>query len=152
MAKLDVKDNVLADYRKFVETIRKHSEEKVEQAVTNIANKTNSDYSTLPPSGNQLPGNPIYSNLFKGKNLISGTATARESKELIYLEFGTRYTASDSLTIATGFKSGIDTVSIAAPYRSNRPRFINNKASAGTYYFLGNIDVEGIRFLRDFWK
>lgn len=143
---------IVHDFKRWVERIQYRAEEKVEEAVSLITSKTNSDYANIPPDGNQLAGDPIYYRLYKGKNRITGVATARESKELIYLEFGTRYTASDPLTIATGFKSGIDTISIAAPYRSNRPNFVNNKASGGTYYFLGNIDVEGIRFIRDFWK
>jgi len=152
MAKINVKDSVSADYKKFVESISKHATNKVTQAVAKITNKTNSDYSSVPADGNQIVGNPISYRISSNKGLISGIASANKTKELIYLEFGTRYSESDSLTIATGFKSGIDTVAIAAPYRSNRPRFINRKASGGTYYFLGNIDVEGIKFLRDFWK
>lgn len=143
---------VMYDLNKWVEQIHNRAEEKVEEAVSTITNTTNSKYSSVPADGNQIAGNPIYYKMWNGKSIITGRAIAKESKELIYLEFGTRRTASDSLTIATGFQSGIDTVSIAAPYKSNSPRFINRKASAGTYYFLNTIDVEGMNFIRNFWK
>jgi hypothetical protein len=143
---------VMADLNKWVEQIHARAEEKVEEAVSTITNTTNSKYSGVPADGNQIAGNPIYYKMWTGKNIITGRAIAKESKELIYLEFGTRRTANDNITIRTGFESGIDTVSIAAPYKSNSPRFINKKASAGTYYFLNTIDIEGMNFIRGFWK
>lgn len=143
---------VMADLNKWVEQIHNRAEEKVEEAVSTITNTTNSKYSNEPAGGNQVIGNPIYYKMWTGKSIITGRAIAKESKELIYLEFGTRRTANDNITIATGFQSGIDTVSIAAPYKSNSPRFINKKASGGNYYFLGTIDVEGMNFIRNFWK
>lgn len=143
---------VMADLNKWVERIHARAEEKVEEAVSTITNTTNSKYSGVPAEGNQIAGNPIYYKMWTGKNIITGRAIARESKELIYLEFGTRRTANDNITIKTGFESGIDTISIAAPYKSNSPRFINKKASAGTYYFLNTIDIEGMNFIRGFWK
>ncbi len=144
---------ILYDYKNWVNRIHRRAEEKVEEAVSLITNNTNTDYASDNSENAQAIGrDPIYYRMYTGKNLISGVASARPTKEFIYTEFGTRYTESSPLTIATGFKSGIDTLSIAAPYKSNKPRFINRKASGGTYYFLGNIDVQGIRFIRDFWK
>jgi len=151
-SKSNTTSGVMADLNKWVEQIHNRAEEKVEEAVSSITNTTNSKYSSIPADGNQIAGNPIYYKMWNGKSIITGRAIAKESKELIYLEFGTRRTASDSLTIATGFESGIDTVSIAAPYKSNSPKFINRKASAGTYYFLNTIDIEGMNFIRNFWK
>ena len=144
---------VLEDYKKFVETIRANAEEKVEEAVSTIANNTNRQYSGLPPEeSSQLPANPVYYKMYSGKSIITGAAIAKPIKEFIYLEFGTRQSDKDSISIATGFKSGIDTNAVAAPYRSNKVPFFNNKASGGNYIFLGNIDLEGVRFLKDFWK
>ena len=143
---------VLNDYKKFVQQIKQRAEEKVEQAVTTIASTTNKDYAGVPPEGNLLTGNPIYSTMNVGNNLITGQAIARESAGLIYLEFGTRYRHTDNLSIRTGFKSGIDTQSIAAPYKSNKVPFKNQYASEGKYFFLNNIDREGKNFLRNFWK
>jgi hypothetical protein len=90
--------------------------------------------------------------MYSGKSIITGAAIAKPIKEFIYLEFGTRQSDKDSISIATGFKSGIDTNAVAAPYRSNKVPFFNDKASGGNYIFLGNIDLEGVRFLKDFWK
>jgi hypothetical protein len=143
---------VMADLNKWVEQIHNRAEEKVEEAVSTITNTTNSKYSGLPADGNQIAGNPIYYKMYTGKSIITGKAIARESKELIYLEFGTRSTEKDSLRIVTGWESGIDTISISAPYKSNSPRFVNKKASAGTYYFLSTTDIEGMNFIRRFWK
>ena len=146
-------NDVIADYRKFVENIQAHAEEKVEEAVSTITNNTNRGYSNLPPDeASQLSANPIYYKMYNGKNLITGVAAAKPIKEFIYLEFGTRKSSQDSISIATGFKSGIDTNAVAAPYKSNNPNFFNPKASGGNYIFLGNIDLEGVRFLKDFWK
>ena len=143
---------VIYDLNKWVERIHARADRKVEEAVKTITNTTNSRYSGLPADGNQIAGNPIYYKMYTGKSLITGKAIARESKELIYLEFGTRRNESDNITIKTGWESGIDSVSIAAPYKSNSPRFVNKKASAGTYYFLSTIDIEGMNFIRGFWK
>jgi hypothetical protein len=143
---------VMADLNKWYEQIHARAEEKVEEAVSTITNTTNSKYSGVPAEGNQIAGNPIYYKMYTGKSIITGKAIARESKELIYLEFGTRNTEKDSLRIVTGWESGIDTISISAPYKSNSPRFVNKKASAGTYYFLSTTDIEGMNFIRRFWK
>lgn len=143
---------VMADIQKWYEQIHARAEEKVEEAVSTITNTTNSRYASVPADGNQIAGNPIYYKMWSGKSIITGRAIAKESKELIYLEFGTRRTASDNLTIKTGWESGIDSVSIAAPYKSNSPRFVNRKSSVGTYYFLSTIDIEGMNFIRGFWK
>lgn len=143
---------VMYDLNKWVERIHARAEEKVEEAVSTITNTTNSKYSGVPAEGNQIAGNPIYYKMWAGKSIITGKAIARESKELIYLEFGTRNTEKDSLRIVTGWESGIDTISISAPYKSNSPRFVNKKASAGTYYFLSTTDIEGMNFIRRFWK
>jgi hypothetical protein len=146
-------NSVINDYKAFVEKIRKHSEEKVEEAVSTITNNTNRGYSGLPPEeATQLSSSPIYYKMYGGKNIISGAAIAKPIKEFIYLEFGTRQSDKDSISIATGFKSGIDTNAIAAPYKSNKVPFFNNKASGGNYIFLGNIDIEGVKFLKNFWK
>lgn len=144
---------VLEDYKKFVETIRANAEEKVEEAVSTIANVTNRAYSGLPPEeSSQLPANPIYYKMYNGKSLITGAAIAKPIPQFIYLEFGTRQSHKDSISIATGFKSGIDTNAIAAPYKSSKVPFFNDKASGGNYIFLGTIDLEGMRFLKNFWK
>ena len=143
---------VMADLNKWVERIHARAEEKVEEAVSTITNTTNSKYSGVPAEGNQIAGNPIYYKMWTGKSVITGKAIARESTELIYLEFGTRNTEKDTLRIVTGWESGIDTISISAPYKSNSPRFVNKKASAGTYYFLSTTDIEGMNFIRGFWK
>lgn len=146
-------NSVIEDYKSFVEMIRANAEEKVEEAVSTITNNTNRQYSSLPPDeASQLQGNPIYYKMYGGKNVITGAAIAKPMKEFIYLEFGTRKTESDTISIATGFKSGIDTNAVAAPYKSDLPLFYNNKASGGNYIFLGNIDLEGMKFLKNFWK
>ena len=146
-------NSVLEDYKAFVEKIRANAEEKVEEAVSTITNNTNSQYSGLPPDeASQLQGNPIYYKMYGGKNIITGAAIAKPMREFIYLEFGTRRNASDSINIRTGFKSGLDTNAIAAPYKSNSTRFFNDKASGGNYIFLNNIDLEGVKFLKNFWK
>ena len=90
--------------------------------------------------------------MWSGKSLITGAAIARPIPKLIYMEFGTRAKPSDTLTINTNFKSGIDTISISAPYRSNNPDFSHRVPYTGRYYFLTTIDVEGDRFLKNFWK
>lgn len=144
---------VLEDYKAFVEKIRAHAEEKVEEAVSTITNNTNRGYTGLPPDeSSQLQGAPIYYKMYGGKSIITGAAIAKPMREFIYLEFGTRRNASDSINIRTGFKSGLDTNAIAAPYKSNSTRFFNDKASGGNYIFLNNIDLEGVRFLKNFWK
>lgn len=144
---------VINDFRRWVDRIHNRAEEKVEEAVSQITNSTNRGYSSLPPDeSSQLPRDPIYYKMYSGKNIISGQAIAKPIPEFIYLEFGTRKSDRDSISIATGFKSGIDTNAVAAPYKSNKIPFFNNKASGGNYIFLGNIDIEGIKFLKNFWK
>jgi hypothetical protein len=143
---------VISDLNKWVERIQSRAEEKVEEAVSTITNTTNSKYAGLPADENQTARNPIYYKMYNGKNSITGIAIGKPIKEFIYLEFGTRRNANDNITIATGFQSGIDTVSISAPYKSNSPRFLNKKASGGHYFFLGTIDIEGMNFIRNFWK
>jgi len=147
---------VLEDYKKFVETIRANAEEKVEEAVSRIANETNIQYGKdelLPYERPiQVPGNPIYYKMWAGKNLITGAAIARTTPEMIYMEFGTRQSPNDSLLILSNFDSGINTNAIAAPYRSNNPNFRFKVPFRGRYYFLNTIDLEGNRFLKTFWK
>jgi len=147
---------VLEDYKKFVETIRANAEEKVEEAVSNIAYKTNVQYAKdeLKPYEEpiEVPANPIYYKMYAGKNLITGAAIARTTPQMIYMEFGTRQSPNDSLLILSNFDSGIDTNSIAAPYRSNNPNFRFKVPFLGRYYFLNTIDVEGNKFLKNFWK
>ena len=146
-------NSVLEDYKAFVEKIRQHAEEKVEEAVSTITNVTNSSYSSLPPEeASQIQGTPIYYKMYGGKNIITGAAIAKPNKFFIYLEFGTRQTESDTLTIRSDFKSGINTNAVAAPYKSNLPLFYNPKASGGNYIFLNTIDLEGVKFLKNFWK
>lgn len=153
MAKNNDPARVINDYKRWVERIQKRAEDKVEQAVVAITTNTNNAYSSLPADeASQLQQKPIYYKMYGGKSIITGAAIARPIKEFIYLEFGTRRTPQDQLTIASGFKSGIDTNSVAAPYKSNNPNFLNNKSSGGNYIFLGNIDLEGIKFLKNFWK
>jgi len=147
---------VLEDYKKFVETIRANAEEKVEEAVSTIANVANAKFASDTPEGLEhaieVPANPIYYRMYAGKSLITGAAIARPIPQLIYMEFGTRAFPSDTLTIRTDFDSGINTTAIAAPYRSSNPNFSFKVQFRGRYYFLNTIDVEGNRFLKNFWK
>lgn len=144
---------VMYDYEKWVERIHRRAEEKVEEAVSTITNSTNRQYaSNNTQDGVTLTQDPIYYRMYVGKNTITGVAIARPIREFIYLEFGTRMTPSDTLTIQGGFESGINASAIAAPYRSENPRFFNKERIIGTYYFLDNIDLNGIKFIRGFWK
>jgi hypothetical protein len=143
---------VLADYKKFVEEIRTHSISKVSNAVIVISDTTNSKYaSDGSDNGIRLIGAATTKRIDSGKSIITGYASANETKELIYLEFGTRRIPSDNLKILTGFESGIDTISISAPYKSNR-RFNFKDRIIGRYYFLNTIDQEGLKFLKNFFK
>lgn len=143
---------VLADYKKFVEEVRTHSINKVSNAVNTISNTTNSKYaSDGTDNGITLLGAATTKRVDSGKSIISGYASANETKELIYLEFGTRRISTDNLRILTGFESGIDTVSISAPYKSNR-KFNFKDRIIGRYYFLNTIDQEGLKFLKNFFK
>jgi len=138
---------------KWVERIQSRAEEKVEEAVSTITNTTNRQYASNNQDGNiTLLGNPIYYKMYNGKNSITGIATARPIKEFIYLEFGTRQSPSDSLRILTGWQSGIDTLSVAAPYKSPSIKFRNKQPIQGRYYFLNTIDLEGMKFIRGFFK
>jgi len=144
---------VLYDYKKWVERIQARAEEKVEEAVSTITNSTNRAYASNNTQDRiTLTQDPIYYKMYVGKNIISGVAAAKPIKEFIYLEFGTRQTANDVLNIQGGFESGLNTSAIAAPYKSNNPRFFNKERIIGTYYFLDNIDLNGIKFIRGFWK
>ena len=143
---------VLADYKKFVEEIRNHSINKVSNAVITISDTTNSKYaSDGTDNGITLLGAATTKRVDSGKSIITGYATANETKELIYLEFGTRRVPTDTLKILTGFESGIDTISISAPYKSNRNFNFKNRI-IGRYYFLNTIDQEGLKFLKNFFK
>lgn len=145
---------VINDFKRWVDRIHARSEEKVEEAVSRITNTTNRQYSSNNLEQRvQLTVDPIYYRLATGKNRITGTAIARSIPEFIYLEFGTRQSSNDSLIILTGWESGIDAVQVAAPYKSNNPRFYFREGPInGRYYFLNTIDQEGMKFLRDFWK
>lgn len=147
-------NSVIDDYKKFVENIRNLAEEKVEEAVSRIANVTNNRYSGDNLDQRvQLTIDPIYYKMYKGKNLITGSAIARPINQFIYLEFGTRQSPNDSLIIKTSWQSGIDVLSAAAPYKSNNPSFYFKEGPiTGRYYFLNTIDKEGVDFLRNFWK
>ena len=144
---------VMADLNRWVEQIHDRAEEKVQGAVIAITNTTNSQYASNGQEGNiSLLGNPIYYKMINGKSTITGVAIGRPLKEFIYLEFGTRQSPSDSLRIITGWESGIDTLSVAAPYKSPSTKFRNKEPIHGRYYFLNNIDIEGMKFIRGFWK
>jgi hypothetical protein len=149
-------NSVINDYKLFVEKIREHSEEKVEEAVSTIANVANAKYGSDTPEGLEheinVPANPIYYKMYGGKSLITGAAIAKQIPELIYMEFGTRASANDTLTIRSDFDSGIETQAIAAPYKSSNPNFRFKVQYRGRYYFLSTIDLEGHRFLKNFWK
>jgi hypothetical protein len=145
-------NSVMADYKRFVESIKDYSTKKVEDTVSSISNNTNSKYSSDDTDQRvQLTGRPTGFKVSESKNFIDGYAFANESRELIYLEFGTRRTNRENLTIRGGFKSEIDTASIAAPYKVNAP-FFHKEAIQGRYYFLNTIDEEGLKFLKTFGK
>ncbi len=145
---------VLDNYKKFVEQIHAHAEEKVEEAVSTITNVTNAEYSGDNLDQRvQLTIDPIYYRLATGKNSITGLAIAKPIPQFIYLEFGTRQSPNDSLIIKTGWDSGIDVLSAAAPYKSQNPKFFNKMGPIiGRYYFLNTIDREGNKFIKNFWK
>ena len=144
---------VLYDYKRWVERIHARAEEKVEEAVSTITNSTNNQYASNNTQDRvTLTQDPIYYRMYTGKSLITGAAIARPIPQLIYMEFGTRSFPSDTLAIRTDFDSGINTTAIAAPYRSNNPDFRFKVQYRGRYYFLSTIDVEGSKFLKNFWK
>lgn len=144
--------SVLNDYTKFVSNLREYSEDRVENAVSAISNKTNSQYSSDSVDQQvQLFTKATNFKVEAGKNKIDGVAYANESKELIYLEFGTRQNNNSSLIIRKNFESGIDTIGIAAPYKINAP-FYHKMPIIGRYYFLRNIDEEGVKFIKNFGK
>ncbi len=146
-------NDVIADYKKFVEQIKDHAEKKVNETVVAITNTTNNQYSANNTQDRvTLTIDPIYYQMQVGNNVISGEAIAKPIKEFIYLEFGTRLVPSDTLSIRSGFKSGINTSAVALPYKSNNPNFRNEERIIGSYYFLNTIDLEGVKFLKDFWK
>lgn len=145
-------DKVLSDYKKFVSNVKEYSQDKVEQTVSSISNKTNAEYASDSVDQRvQLFGKATNFKVSETKDRIDGVAYANESKELIYLEFGTRQTHRDTLRIRTNFESGLDTLSIAAPYKINAP-FYHQVPIVGRYYFLSNIDEEGVKFIKTFGK
>jgi hypothetical protein len=145
-------NSVLNDYQKFIDSIKDYSEAKVENAVSAISNKTNSKYSSDNADQRvQLRGNATGFKLLQTKNTIDGYAFANESRELIYLEFGTRQSNKQSLSIRGGFESGLDASRIAAPYKVDAP-FYHKQAITGRYYFLNTIDEEGVKFIKGFGK
>ncbi len=147
----DIKD-VISDYKIFIESIKDYSETKVENTVSAISNKTNSKYNSDDTDQRvQLRGNATGFRFITNKNSIDGYAFANESKELIYLEFGTRQSNKGSLSIRGGFESQIDASRIAAPYKVDSP-FFHKQAIVGRYYFLNTIDEEGVRFIKNFGK
>lgn len=145
---------VINDYKNWVEKIRSHSEEKVEEAVSRIANVTNSKYAGDNLDQRvQLTLDPIYYRMVAGKARITGLAIAKPIPQFAYLEFGTRQSSNDSLVIKTNWDSGIDVLSAAAPFKSNNPSFyIPEGPIIGRYYFLNTIDKEGNDFIKNFWK
>lgn len=145
-------DRVISDYRKFIEGIKDYSETKVENTVSAISSKTNSKYSSDDTDQRvQLRGSATGFRFIANKNSMDGYAFANESKELIYLEFGTRQSNRGTLSIRGGFESEIDASKIAAPYKVNAP-FYHKQAIVGRYYFLNTIDEEGVKFLKTFGK
>jgi hypothetical protein len=147
----DIND-VINDYKKFIESVKVYSKKKVENTVSTISNKTNSKYGGDDTDQRvQLRGNATGFRISADKNVVDGYSFANESKELIYLEFGTRRSNKDTLSIRGGFDSGIDAGRIAAPYKVDAP-FHHKQAIIGRYYFLNTIDEEGVRFLKDFGK
>lgn len=151
----DIK-SVLEDYKIFVEKIRENAQEKVEEAVSTITNVANGKYASDTPEGLEhqidVPSNPIYYKMYPGKSLITGAAIAKQIPQLIYMEFGTRANANDTLAIRSDFDSGINTQAIAAPYKSTNPNFNFKVQYRGRYYFLSTIDLEGHKFIKNFWK
>lgn len=145
-------NDVINDYKRFIDSIKDYSEKKVEDTVATISSKTNARYSSDDTDQRvQLRGNATGFKFISGKNIVDGYAFANESKELIYLEFGTRRTHRETLSIRGGFESEIDTNKIAAPYKVDSP-FYHKQAIVGRYYFLNTIDEEGIKFIKNFGK
>ena len=144
--------DVLNDYKEFVKLMQQYSEERVKKAASDISNTTNSLYKSDGLDQNvRLAGNATKFIVSSDKNKSTAVVSANESKELIYLEFGTRNTNTEALTIRGGFESGIDAASIAAPYKVNYP-FNKKDRIIGRYYFLDTIDKEGTEFVRNFMK
>lgn len=147
----DIND-VINDYKKFIEGVRSYSESKVDNTILAISNKTNSKYSSDDTDQRvQLRGNATGYRLLESKNEVEGYVFATGGKELIYLEFGTRQSHRGTLSIRGGFESEIDTNRVAAPYKVDSP-FYHKQPIVGRYYFLNTIDEEGVRFIKDFGK
>lgn len=148
--------SVLADYKKYYEAVHEYSKEKVLKTVKDIKETTNAKYASDGVDGDDgdiiVPGTPTRYKMSVGKSIIHGFTYAVESKELIYLEFGTRQKASDTLRIQTDFESRINTLAISAPYKSNNPTFRNKEGITGRYYFLNTIDYKGVEFGYTFGK
>jgi hypothetical protein len=147
-------NTVINDYKKFVENIQSVAEGKVKEAVIGITNLTNNKYSGDNLDQRiQLTLDPIYYQVSSTTNVITGTATAKPIREFIYLEFGTRQHPGDTLAIRTNWRSGIDAISVSAPYKSDNPKFYFKEGPIrGRYYFLNTIDQKGMEFIRNFWK
>lgn len=145
---------VINDFKNWVNRIEDRAERKVRQAVADITNKTNNQYSADNIEQRvQLKVDPIYYKISEGKGLITGIAAAKPIPEFIYLEFGTRQSSNQTLTIRNDWDSGINAPAVALPYRSDNPSFyIPAGPIHSRYYFLNNIDNEGRNFLRNFWK
>lgn len=145
---------VMNDFKNWVGRIEERAERKVREAVTGITNKTNNDYSADNMEQRvQLTIDPIYYQISAGKGIITGIAAAKPIPQFIYLEFGTRQSAGETLRIRNDWDSGINAPAVALPYRSDNPNFyIPEGPIHARYYFLQNIDKEGMNFLRTFWK
>lgn len=145
-------DSIINDYKEFVKVMQEYSEAKVKATAYDISNKTNALYKADGVDQKvRLVGNATKFSVSSNKNGSTAIVSANESKELIYLEFGTRGQGRDNLTIRTGFDSGLDTPLIAAPYKG--VTYHKNKAPInGRYYFLDTIDTEGVDFVRNFMK
>ena len=148
--------SVLNDYKKYYAAVHEYSKEKVLKTVKDIKETTNAEYAADGIDGDRMniivPNTPTRYKISVGKNIIHGFTYAVDSKELIYLEFGTRQKASDTLRIRTDFESGMNTIGISAPYKSNNPTFRNKEGINGRYYFLNTIDYKGIEFESTFGK
>jgi hypothetical protein len=145
-------NTVLADYKNFINSVQNYSLYKVSETVSDISTTTNSLYGSDDSDQRvQLRGKATNFKVLKPKGQIDGYVYANKSKELIYLEFGTRQTNRSSLRIDTSFKSGIPTINIAAPYKVDAP-FFHKQPIQGRYYFLNTIDIEGVNFLKTFGK
>lgn len=145
---------VINDFKNWVGRIEQRAERKVREAVVDITNKTNNQYSGDNMEQRvQLTIDPIYYQMSTGKGIITGIAAAKPIPEFIYLEFGTRQSSRDTLDIRTGWISGINAPGVALPYKSDNPNFYMPQGPIhARYYFLNTIDKEGVSFLRDFWK